>query len=69
MILNLRRLKCVSPISIMKTIEIDSDTLKKLQKIKIRPDESLSSVVCRLAIYGYDWQPLTEEFITWIPLF
>jgi hypothetical protein len=53
----------------MKTIEIDSDTLKKLQKIKIRPDESLSSVVGRLAIYGYDWQPLTEEFITWIPLF
>lgn len=47
----------------MKTIEIDSDTLKKLKKIKIRPDESLSSVVGRLAIYGYDWQPLTEEFI------
>jgi hypothetical protein len=37
--------------------------LKKLKKIKIRPDESLSSVVGRLAIYGYDWQPLTEEFI------
>jgi len=45
------------------TNEIDSDTLKKLKKIKIRPDESLSSVVGRLAIYGYDWQPLTEEFI------
>ncbi|MHB8103812.1 MAG: hypothetical protein ACYDEF_17055 [Methanosarcina sp.] len=45
------------------SIEIDSDTLKKLKKIKIRPDESLSSVVGRLAIYGYDWQPLTEEFI------
>lgn len=47
---------------IMKTIEIDLDTLKKLKNLKIRPDESLSSVVGRLAVYGYDWQPLTEEF-------
>ena len=46
----------------MKTMEIDLDTLKKLKNLKIRPDESLSSVVGRLAVYGYDWEPLTEEF-------
>jgi predicted CopG family antitoxin len=46
----------------MKTIEIDLDTLNKLKNLKIRPDESLSYVVGRLAVYGHDWEPLTEEF-------
>ena len=88
----------------IKTIEIDLDTQKKLKNLKIRPDESLStrceitwfnfdtvlkrfhallhdfiwikkcipqvisfqllsSVVGRLAVYGYDWEPLSEEFL------
>ena len=36
--INIQHFGCVS---IMKTIEIDSDTLKKLKNLKIRPDESL----------------------------
>jgi predicted CopG family antitoxin len=46
-----------------ETIEIDLDTLKELKNLKLRLDESLSSVIGRLAVYRYDWQPLTEEFI------
>ena len=58
--INIQHFGCVS---IMKTIEIDLDTLNKLKNLKIRPDESLSSVVGRLAVYSFDWEPLTEEFI------
>lgn len=47
----------------MKTIEVDLDTLERLKDLKLRPDESLNSVVGRLAVYCYDWEPLTEEFI------
>jgi hypothetical protein len=47
----------------MKTIEVDLDTVEKLKNLKLRPDEPLSSVVGRLAVYCLDWEPLTDEFI------
>ncbi len=47
----------------MKTIEVDIDTFKKLKNLKLRPDEPLNSVVGRLAVYRFDWEPLSEEFL------
>ena len=47
----------------VKTIELDSETMQLLKRIKLRPDESLTSVIGRLAVYCYDWEPLNEEFI------
>jgi hypothetical protein len=47
----------------VKTLEIDADTMELLKKIKLRPDETLASVIGRLAVYCYDWEPLNEEFI------
>ena len=47
----------------VKIIELDQEAIKLLKKIKLRPDETLASVIGRLAVYCYDWEPLNEEFV------
>ena len=45
------------------TIRLDPDTISLLKNIKLRPDESLASVIGRLAVYCYDWEPVNEATI------
>jgi hypothetical protein len=47
----------------MTSIEIDSEVEKLLNGLKISEQESINSVVKRLAMNAYDDEPLTEKDI------